>query len=87
MGPRARQVVIKDVITDSMFSSCFCGRRVLGDRHDNLNGDYLSDACAAQVGVSAWRRRQYRRRGRHFRGDPRTAPKYAGQDKVNRFLI
>ncbi len=63
------------------------GRRVLGDRHDNLNGDYLSDACAAQVGVSAWRRRNIGDEAAIFEATHGTAPKYAGQDKVNGFLI
>jgi isocitrate dehydrogenase len=50
----------------------------------NLNGDYLSDACAAQVGglgmapganMGDWIAL--------FEATHGTAPKYAGQDKVN----
>ena len=50
----------------------------------NLNGDYLSDACAAQVGgLGMAPGRQHRRRVAVFEATHGTAPKYAGQDKIN----
>jgi len=44
----------------------------------NLNGDYLSDALAAQVGgigIAAWRQHQLHHRARDFRGDARHSAK------------
>jgi len=83
-GPGDR-VVIKDVIADNMFQQLL----LRPEEYDvlattNLNGDYLSDAAAAQIGglgVAA---------GGNI-GDAHalfepvhgTAPKYAGMDKVN----
>src|SRR5688500_3485712 len=79
------RVVIKDRIADAMFQQLF----LRPEEYDvialpNLNGDYISDAAAAQVGglgmapggnvgdVAAV-----------FEATHGTAPKYAGQDKVN----
>ena len=79
------QLVMRDRIADSMFQQIL----LRSDEYDviatpNLNGDYISDAAAAQVGglgmapganmgdsVSL------------FEATHGTAPKYAGQDKVN----
>ena len=79
------KIVIRDRIADNMFQQVL----TRGNEYDllatpNLNGDYLSDALAGQVvglGVAP---------GANI-GDPHalfeaihgTAPKYAGQDKVN----
>ena len=52
----------------------------------NLNGDYLSDALAAQVGgIGIAPGGNIIRHGGHgvFEATHGTAPKYAGQDKVN----
>ena len=53
----------------------------------NLNGDYLSDALAAQVGgigIAPGGEHQLRRPGHAiFEATHGTAPKYADQDKVN----
>lgn len=51
----------------------------------NLNGDYISDALAAQVGGIgiAPSQHQLRKRSRNFEATHGTAPKYAGLDKVN----
>ena len=52
----------------------------------NLNGDYLSDAlrrAGRRDRDHARRQHQLRDRPRHLRGPHGTAPKYAGQDKVN----
>jgi len=50
----------------------------------NLNGDYLSDACAAQVGGLGMAPGANMGDGYGvFEATHGTAPKYAGQDKVN----
>jgi len=83
--PPADKIVIKDVIADNMFQQLL----LRPEEYDvlattNLNGDYLSDAAAAQIGglgVAA---------GGNL-GDAHglfepvhgSAPKYAGMDKVN----
>ena len=79
------KILIKDRIADNMFQQIL----TRGDEYDvlalpNLNGDYLSDALAGQVGGLGVAP------GANI-GDPYalfeathgTAPKYAGQDKVN----
>jgi isocitrate dehydrogenase len=50
----------------------------------NLNGDYISDACAAQVGGLGMAPGANMGDGiALFEATHGTAPKYAGQDKVN----
>ena len=52
----------------------------------NLNGDYISDALAAEVGgigIAPGANINYRRGAAVFEATHGTAPKYAGQDKVN----
>ena len=50
----------------------------------NLNGDYLSDACAAQVGgLGMAPGANMSDQIAFFEATHGTAPKYAGQDKVN----
>jgi isocitrate dehydrogenase len=52
----------------------------------NLNGDYLSDALAAQVGgigIAPGGNINYDNGYAVFEATHGTAPKYAGQDKVN----
>jgi isocitrate dehydrogenase len=52
----------------------------------NLNGDYLSDALAAQVGgigIAPGANINYQTGRGIFEATHGTAPKYAGQDKVN----
>jgi hypothetical protein len=52
----------------------------------NLNGDYISDALAAQVGgigIAPGANINYQTRPAVFEATHGTAPKYAGQDKVN----
>lgn len=79
------KIVIKDRIADSMFQQAL----LRPGEYDvlatpNLNGDYLSDACAAQVGglgIAPGANMSY-----HyalFEATHGTAPKYAGLDKVN----
>lgn len=79
------KIVIKDRIADNMFQQVL----TRPDEYDviattNLNGDYLSDACAAQVGglgvAPGGNIGDYYA---VFEATHGTAPKYAGQDKVN----
>ena len=85
-GAEARgRVVIKDRIADAMFQQVL----LRPDEYDvvvtpNLNGDYLSDACAAQVGGLGMAPGANVGDGvAVFEATHGTAPKYAGQDKVN----
>jgi len=78
-------VVIKDRIADSMFQQILTRT----DEYDvlatpNLNGDYLSDATAAQVGgLGIAPGANIGIPTALFEATHGTAPKYAGQDKVN----
>src|SRR3972149_10369958 len=52
----------------------------------NLNGDYISDALAAQVGgigIAPGGNINFETGYANFEATHGTAPKYAGQDKVN----
>jgi isocitrate dehydrogenase len=81
----AGRVVIKDRIADSMFQQVL----LRPDEYDviattNLNGDYLSDALAAQVGGLGMAPGSNEGDGyAMFEATHGTAPKYANQDKVN----
>ena len=79
------KIVIKDRIADSMFQQVL----TRPSEYDvmampNLNGDYMSDACAAQVGglgvAPGGNIGDYLA---CFEATHGTAPKYTGQDKVN----
>lgn len=79
------KIVIKDRIADSMFQQVL----TRPSEYDvmampNLNGDYMSDACAAQVGglgvAPGGNIGDYLA---VFEATHGTAPKYTGQDKVN----
>ncbi|MEW5693538.1 MAG: isocitrate dehydrogenase (NADP(+)) [Candidatus Hydrogenedentota bacterium] len=80
-----RKVLIKDRIADSMFQQVL----LRPDEYEviclpNLNGDYLSDACAAQVGgLGLAPGANIGDYAALFEATHGTAPKYAGQDKVN----
>ncbi|MFQ6045786.1 MAG: isocitrate dehydrogenase (NADP(+)) [Gemmatimonadales bacterium] len=80
-----KRVVIKDRIADSMFQQVL----LRPDEYSviatpNLNGDYISDACAAQVGGLGMAPGANMGDGYAvFEATHGTAPKYAGQDKVN----
>ena len=80
-----KRVIIKDRIADSMFQQVLLRPSeyaVLAT--PNLNGDYLSDACAAQVGGLGMAPGGNIGDGvALFEATHGTAPKYAGQDKVN----
>jgi isocitrate dehydrogenase len=81
----AGKVLIKDRIADAMFQQLI----LRPDEYDviaapNLNGDYISDACAAQVGgLGIAPGANIGDRAALFEATHGTAPKYAGQDKVN----
>jgi isocitrate dehydrogenase len=81
----AGRVVIKDRIADSMFQQVL----LRPEEYDviattNLNGDYLSDALAAQVGGLGMAPGSNEGDGfAMFEATHGTAPKYANQDKVN----
>ena len=81
------KIVIKDRIADAMFQQLL----LRPDEYDviattNLNGDYLSDACAAQVGglgLAPGANINFENGVAVFEATHGTAPKYAGLDKVN----
>jgi len=79
------KIIINDRIADSMFQQII----LRPDEYDvlattNLNGDYLSDAAAAQVGgLGMAPGANVREDVALFEATHGTAPKYAGQDKVN----
>ena len=86
-NPPAGKILIKDAIADSFL------QQVLLRPKDydvvatlNLNGDYLSDALAAQVGgigIAPGANINYQNGCAIFEATHGTAPKYAGLDKVN----
>jgi isocitrate dehydrogenase len=81
------RVLIKDVIADAFLQQIL----TRADEYDviatmNLNGDYMSDALAAQVGgigIAPGANINYETGHALFEATHGTAPKYAGQDKVN----
>jgi isocitrate dehydrogenase len=85
--PPAGQLLVKDAIADITFQQCL----TRADEFDviatmNLNGDYLSDALAAQVGgigIAPGGNINYLTGHAVFEATHGTAPKYANQDKVN----
>lgn len=79
------KVVIKDRIADSMFQQILIRPQEYGViATTNLNGDYLSDALAAQVGGLGLAPGANIGSGYAvFEATHGTAPKYAGQDKIN----
>jgi isocitrate dehydrogenase len=83
----ASGVVIKDVIADAFLQQILTRPREYGVIATmNLNGDYISDALAAQVGgigIAPGANINYETGHAVFEATHGTAPKYAGQDKVN----
>ncbi|HKK92000.1 MAG TPA: isocitrate/isopropylmalate family dehydrogenase, partial [Longimicrobiales bacterium] len=79
------RIVIGDRIADAMFQQLL----LRPDEYDiittpNLNGDYLSDACAAQVGgLGMAPGANVGDEVAVFEATHGTAPKYTGMDKVN----
>ena len=86
-GDPGAKLLVQDVIADAMFQQILT-RPANFDviATTNLNGDYLSDALAAQVGgigMAPGGNINYRTGHAIFEATHGTAPKYAGQDKVN----
>ena len=79
------KVAINDVIADAMFQKLLLRPEEYSViATTNLNGDYLSDACAAQVGgLGMAPGGNIGDQSAVFEATHGTAPKYAGQDKVN----
>ena len=81
------QIIIKDVIADAMLQQVLTRPREYGVLTTmNLNGDYISDALAAQVGgigIAPGANINYDTGISIFEATHGTAPKYAGQNKVN----
>jgi len=81
------EIIIKDVIADAMLQQLL----TRPSEYDviatlNLNGDYISDALAAQVGgigIAPGANINYDTGHALFEATHGTAPKYSGQDKVN----
>ncbi|QDI91151.1 NADP-dependent isocitrate dehydrogenase [Salicibibacter halophilus] len=83
----AGKIIIKEAIADIFLQQILTRPK----EHDvvatmNLNGDYISDALAAQVGgigIAPGANINYDTGHAIFEATHGTAPKYAGQDKVN----
>jgi isocitrate dehydrogenase len=86
-NPPAGKILIKDTIADNFLQQAL----LRADEFDivatmNLNGDYISDALAAQVGgigIAPGANINYRTGHAIFEATHGTAPKYANLDKVN----
>ncbi len=84
---KGRQVIVKDVIADAFLQQILlrpADYDVIATL--NLNGDYISDALAAIVGgigIAPGANINYETGVAIFEATHGTAPKYAGQDKVN----
>jgi isocitrate dehydrogenase len=80
-------LVLKDVIADAFLQQILTRPKEYGVIATmNLNGDYISDALAAQVGgigIAPGANINYMTGHAVFEATHGTAPKYAGQDKVN----
>jgi len=79
------EIIIKDVIADAMLQQILTRPKEYSVVATlNLNGDYLSDALAAQVGgIGIAPGANLSDTIALFEATHGTAPKYAGQDKVN----
>jgi isocitrate dehydrogenase len=82
-----REIIVKDVIADAFLQQILTRPKeydVIATM--NLNGDYISDALAAQVGgigIAPGANINYETGAAIFEATHGTAPKYAGLDKVN----
>ena len=87
VGHQGRELIVKDVIADAFLQQILL-RPAEYDiiATTNLNGDYISDALAAIVGgigIAPGANINYTSGHAIFEATHGTAPKYAGQDKVN----
>ncbi|MEX1044022.1 MAG: NADP-dependent isocitrate dehydrogenase [Acidimicrobiia bacterium] len=86
-GDPGDKILVQDVIADAMLQQVLtrpASYDVIATM--NLNGDYISDALAAQVGgigIAPGANINYDTGVAVFEATHGTAPKYAGQDKVN----
>jgi len=86
-GDPGDKILVQDVIADAMLQQILtrpANYDVIATM--NLNGDYISDALAAQVGgigIAPGGNINYDTGVAVFEATHGTAPKYAGQDKVN----
>jgi isocitrate dehydrogenase len=86
-GDPGEKILVKDVIADAFLQQIL----TRPGEYDviatmNLNGDYISDALAAQVGgigIAPGGNINYQNGYAVFEATHGTAPKYAGMDKVN----
>jgi isocitrate dehydrogenase len=87
-NPRTgREILVKDVIADAFLQQILTRPA----EYDviatlNLNGDYISDAlaaCVGGIGIAPGGNINYETGIAMFEATHGTAPKYAGQDKVN----
>jgi len=82
-----KRVIIKDVIADAFLQQILTRPRdysVIATM--NLNGDYISDAlaaCVGGIGIAPGGNINFETGHAIFEATHGTAPKYAGQDKVN----
>jgi len=82
-----REIVVKDVIADAFLQQILtrpAEYSVIATL--NLNGDYISDAlaaCVGGIGIAPGGNINYLSGHAIFEATHGTAPKYAGQDKVN----
>jgi isocitrate dehydrogenase len=86
-NPPAGKLLVKDAIADNFLQQILT-RPAEYDvvATTNLNGDYISDALAAQVGglgIAPGANLNYETGHAVFEATHGTAPKHAGQDKVN----
>ena len=81
------EIIIKDVIADAFLQQILtrpAEYEVIATM--NLNGDYISDAlaaCVGGIGIAPGANINYETGHAIFEATHGTAPKYAGQDKVN----
>ena len=86
-APSSHEIVVKDVLADAFLQQIQtrpAEYSVIATL--NLNGDYISDALAAEVGgigIAPGANINYASGAAVFEATHGTAPKYAGQDKVN----
>ena len=86
-GEPGNRLLVQDVIADAMLQMIL----LRPENHDviatpNLNGDYISDALAAEVGgigIAPGGNVNYETGASVYEATHGTAPKYTGQDKVN----
>jgi isocitrate dehydrogenase len=86
-GEPGDKILVQDVIADNCFQQALLNPKQFDILATcNLNGDYLSDALAAQVGgigIAPGGNINYATGHGVFEATHGTAPKYAGQNKVN----